>query len=133
MREFDKGFIIGLIVGGGSFTGDKKQPTLSIKLNAKDPEPLHRLAELLGGQVFGPYTHNGRRYFMWHLRGPDLQAAIPLFREHLPPCWRRQQFEAWLDRYATTLGASNQAPNQPPTQPQTPTSLHDLQQTSTEP
>jgi hypothetical protein len=105
MDDFDRGFIIGLIIGGGSFTGDRKQPTLSIKLHARDPEPLHRLEQLLGGQVFGPYAHGGRHYCLWHLRGTQLQAAIPLFRAHLPSGWRRAQFEAWLEKYAAVFGS----------------------------
>jgi hypothetical protein len=33
------------------------------------------------------------------LRGPALEAAIPLFRDHLPESWKREQFERWLDRH----------------------------------
>ncbi len=103
MDDFDKGFIIGLIVGEGSFTGDKKQPTLSIKLHARDPEPLQRLVRLLGGRIFGPYRHGGRHYHLWHLRGPDLRLAVPLFQEYLPQGWKRVQFQAWLRRYSHFL------------------------------
>jgi hypothetical protein len=103
MDDFDKGFVIGLVIGEGSFTGDKKQPTLSIKLHARDPEPLQRLARLLGGRIFGPYKHGGRHYHLWHLRGPDLRSALPLFLEHLPQGWKRTQFEAWHHRYSHAL------------------------------
>ncbi|MBX6331932.1 MAG: hypothetical protein IRY91_08795 [Gemmatimonadaceae bacterium] len=104
MDDFDRGFVIGLLVGGGSFTADREQPALSIKLNARDPEPLRRLEMLLGGKVFGPYNHGGRHYYVWHLRGSQLRAAIPLFRDNLPPCWKRAQFEQWLDKHAEALG-----------------------------
>ncbi len=90
---------MGLVVGEGSFTADRQQPYLQVKLHARDPFPLRFLSDRLGGRVYGPYHHQGRNYFTWLLRGPELRAALPLFREHLPESWKREQFERWLDRH----------------------------------
>ena len=99
VREFDIGYIMGLVVGEGSFSADRQQPFLQVKFHARDPFPLRQLADSLGGRVYGPYRHQSRHYFTWLLRGPALQAAIPLFRDHLPESWKREQFERWLDRH----------------------------------
>jgi hypothetical protein len=90
---------MGLVVGEGSFTADRQQPYLQVKLHARDPFPLRFLSDRLGGKVYGPYDHGGRHYFTWLLRGPDLKRAIPLFRDFLPESWKREQFEHWLDRH----------------------------------
>jgi hypothetical protein len=102
---FDIGYIMGLVVGEGSFTGDRRQPVLQVKLNARDPFPLRRLSELLGGRVYGPYDRTGRNYFLFMLRGSDLRAAVPLFQRYLPESWKREQFERWLDRFPGLVAA----------------------------
>jgi hypothetical protein len=90
---------MGLVVSAGSFSADRQQPFLQIKLHARDPFPLRFLSEQLGGRVYGPYHHQGRDYFTWLLRGAALRTAIPLFREHLPESWKREQFDQWLERH----------------------------------
>jgi hypothetical protein len=99
VREFEIGYIMGLVVGEGSFTADREQPFLQVKFHARDPFPLRQLADSLGGRVYGPYRHQSRHYYTWLLRGPALAAAVPLFRAHLPASWKREQFERWLDRH----------------------------------
>jgi hypothetical protein len=99
MQPFEIGYIMGLVVGEGCFTADRQQPSLQIKLHARDPFPLRFVSERLGGRVFGPYRHQGRHYFNWILRGRELRAALPLFRDYLPESWKREQFERWLDRH----------------------------------
>ncbi len=86
---------MGLVVGEGSFTADRQQPYLQVKLHARDPFPLRYIADRIGGRVYGPYRHQSRHYFTWLLRGPELRAALPLFRDHLPESWKREQFERW--------------------------------------
>lgn len=112
VHEFEMGYIMGLVVGEGSFTSDRRQPCLQVKLHARDPFPLRFLADRLGGRVYGPYHHESRSYFTWLLRGPALRSALPLFREHLPESWKREQFERWLDRHRTFF-AREQQPGPP--------------------
>jgi hypothetical protein len=76
ITEFDAGFICGLVAGEGSFTGDRKQPVLTIKLHEDDPAPLLFVQEKLGGKIYGPYCHDGRGYYFWRLNG-EIAARIP--------------------------------------------------------
>src|SRR5215217_3536867 len=39
VREFDIGYIMGLVVGEGSFTADRRQPYLQVKTRVRDPFP----------------------------------------------------------------------------------------------
>jgi hypothetical protein len=103
VHEFEIGYIMGLIVSEGSFTADRQQPYLQVKLHARDPFPLRFLSDRLGGRVYGPYHHQGRNYFTWLLRGPELRTALPLFRDYLPESWKREQFERWFDRHRVFL------------------------------
>ena len=99
VSDFDAGFICGLVTGEGSFTGDRKQAALAIKLHHADPEPLRFIQERLGGRIYGPYCHQGRRYYFWRLVGKALYAALPLFYERLPESRKRDQFLAWVVKY----------------------------------
>jgi hypothetical protein len=99
MNDFEIGYIMGLVVGEGSFTGDRRQACLQVKMHERDPQPLRELQRLLGGCVFGPYNHNDRQYYVYALRGRALARAIPLLKDRLPSSWKRQQFEAWLEKY----------------------------------
>lgn len=99
ISEFDAGFICGLVTGEGSFTGDRKQPVLAIKLHQDDPEPLRLIQAKLGGRIYGPYCHAGRRYYFWRLMGKSLYSALPLFSERLPESRKRTQFFKWIEKY----------------------------------
>ncbi|HZT43047.1 MAG TPA: hypothetical protein VFA07_12840 [Chthonomonadaceae bacterium] len=99
MSEFEIGYIMGLIVGEGSFTGDRVQPCLSVTLQLGDRMPLDTLQQHLGGRVNGPYDKNGSLCYDWKLRGPELRASIPLFNKYLPPSRKRRQFEAWCEKW----------------------------------
>jgi hypothetical protein len=93
-------YCMGLIVGEGSFTGDRTNPWLAVKLHARDPQPLQTLRGVFGGVIYGPYVHNGRHAIVWYLRGWQLVEALPYFDRWLPPSHKRVQYEAWLLRYA---------------------------------
>jgi hypothetical protein len=110
--QFDIGYLIGLIVGEGSFTGDRRAPLLSVKMRDEDPEPLHRLARTLGGKVYGPYHHDGRQFFLYHLRGQALRSAASLFLTYLPSGRKRRLFLAWAARYGL-VDAGELAPSRP--------------------
>jgi hypothetical protein len=103
LSDFDLGYIMGLMVGEGSFTGDKEQPALQLRLKDDDPEPLKRLNRLLGGNIYGPYNHSERRYYVWMLRGAALWKATELFNLHLPNSRKRRQFLEWWQKYAKKL------------------------------
>ena len=100
---FALGFAMGLVVGEGSFTGDRQQPSLEIRLHRRDLAPLERVQQLLGGRIFGPYAHGGRNQYVYMLRGRELRAAVPVLEEHLPNSWKRVQFQAWQEKYKDYL------------------------------
>ena len=91
---------MGIIIGEGSFTGDRQQPSLEVKLHRRDLEPLEHLQRTLGGRIYGPYARGGRNHYSYMLRGQDLRRAVPVIHEHLPSSWKRLQFEEWRRRYS---------------------------------
>ena len=100
MDPFALGYAMGIIVGEGSFTGDRAQPSLEVKLHRRDLEPLEHLQRTLGGRIYGPYARGGRNHYAYMLRGQDLRRAVPVIQEHLPSSWKRLQFDDWRRRYA---------------------------------
>ncbi len=100
ISEFDLGYIMGIVVSEGSFTGDWRNPCLQIKLHQRDVAVLEFLQRTLGGKIYGPYHHGDRHYSMWLLRGHELDRAVSLFVHHLPASHRRTQFLAWIAKYA---------------------------------
>ena len=99
LTAFDLGYICGLIVGEGSFTGDKRIAALAVKMHEDDPEPMRYLLRVLGGNMYGPYHHGDRRYYVYRLTGRPLREFLPYLDRHLPNSRKLEQFEVWLDRY----------------------------------
>jgi hypothetical protein len=100
---FALGYAMGLVAGEGSFTGDRQQPSLEIRMHRRDIEPLEDVRRVLGGRIFGPYVHGGRHLYVYMLRGRELKEAVPVIQDHLPSSWKRVQFEAWRDKYREYL------------------------------
>jgi hypothetical protein len=103
LDAFDLGYLMGLAVGEGSFTGDKQQPAFQLRMTEEDPEPIRRVNRLIGGSVYGPYNHSERRYYVLMLRGPALWRATTLFYDHLPNCKKRRLFLDWWRKYRAKL------------------------------
>lgn len=103
MSGFELGYAMGLIVGEGSFTGDRQQPSLEIRMHRRDLAPLENVQRLLGGRIFGPYSHGGRNLYVYMLRGRQLKEALPILQEHLPASWKRIQYDTWRTKYADHL------------------------------
>ena len=57
------------------------------------------MQEKLGGRIYGPYCHGGRRYFLWRLMGKSLYASLPLFADRLPDSRKKDQFIGWIQKY----------------------------------
>ena len=104
---FKLGYLIGLIVGEGSFTLDPA-PKFSMTLHVNDPQPLLDLRARFGGTIYGPYSTrqaSGKvsAVHQWVLKGQALREALPVFQRYLPRCHKRQQFEAWMVTNAKRL------------------------------
>jgi hypothetical protein len=107
--EFEKGLLVGLLVGEGHFGGDGRQPQVTLRMHTRH-EGIFRFLESAfpGGRLYGPYNHAGRSYFQWMARGTYLRdTLLPLLEDGLspqfdPPTYER--FQAMKSRYGGRLG-----------------------------
>ena len=106
--EFEKGVLIGLLVGEGHFGGDGRQPQVTLRMHVRH-EAIFRWLERTfpGGKLYGPYHHDDRHYFQWMARGSYLRDhLVPVLEEALSPeldAPSHERFEEMRIRYATRL------------------------------
>lgn len=95
LTEWERGFLLGLLVGEGHFGGDGRQPQITLRMHVRHHPLLRWLLERVpGSRLYGPYTHGGRHYYQWSLRGQALRALIPLLDAQPWPdehAWARYQ------------------------------------------
>jgi hypothetical protein len=73
LSEFDRGVVTGLIIGEGSFTGDRHAAELVIKMHVRHEALMRWLHGLFPRtRLYGPYNHAGRHYYTWIARGRAL-------------------------------------------------------------
>jgi hypothetical protein len=87
LSDFDRGFLIGLLVGEGSFGGDGKQPQVTLRMHTRH-ESLFRwlVARFPRSRLYGPYHHGGRSYYQWMARGRMLvEDLLPVLERDLRP------------------------------------------------
>jgi hypothetical protein len=102
MSEWDAGFLIGVLVGEGSFGGDGRQASITVRMHTRHEALFHRLCEIVpGSRLYGPYHHSGRSYFQWLVRGQALRRLIPELDRHLSADVDGHAF----DRYEAMKGA----------------------------
>lgn len=102
LSQFDIGYIVGLAVGEGSFTGDK-YGRFCMKLHFEDPKPLEFLVKKLGGRLYGPYNHGSRHYRHYQIQNKEFRTRpelIEFFDKYLPPSKKREQFLRWREKYS---------------------------------
>src|ERR1700690_1515273 len=83
--DFEKGVLIGLLVGEGHFGGDGRQPQVTLRMHVRH-EAIFPWLELTfpGGKLYGPHTHDNRHYFQWIARGSYLRDhLLPVLEKHL--------------------------------------------------
>ena len=106
-REFtdlEVGTLIGVLIGEGHFGGDGRQPQVTLRMHT-DHETLFRwlVRTFPGGKLYGPYDHDGRRYFQWMVRGQYLrEVLVPLLDRHLRPeldAKSHARYQAMKQRY----------------------------------
>ncbi len=86
LDAFQRGFLLGLLVGEGHFGGDGRQAQVTLRMHVRH-EKLFRWLEraVPSGRLYGPYHHGGRDYFQWMVRGRALREGLwPLVLAHLP-------------------------------------------------
>ena len=108
MRELshvERGIVVGLLIGEGSFGGDGKQPQVTLRMHVRH-EALFRwlAARFPGSKLYGPYHHGGRSYFQWMARGAALvHDLLPLLEDEIGPeldGHAAERLAAMKERYA---------------------------------
>jgi hypothetical protein len=85
LSEFERGVVVGLLIGEGSFGGDGKQPQVTLRMHVRH-EALFRwlVARFPRTRLYGPYHHGGRSYYQWMARGRALvDDLLPLLEQEL--------------------------------------------------
>ena len=73
LTELEKGIVVGLLVGQGSFGGDGKAPHVILKMHVRHERLMQWLADRFPrSKLYGPYHHGGRHFYQWVARGPAL-------------------------------------------------------------
>lgn len=77
LSDFDRGVVVGLLIGEGSFGGDGKQPQITLRMHIRHESLFRWLVDRFPRtRLYGPYTHGGRAYFQWMARGPALVGDV---------------------------------------------------------
>jgi len=112
--DFDKGYMVGLLVGEGHFGGDGRQPQVTLRMHVRH-EALFKWIERTfpGGKLYGPYNHDGRHYFQWMARGSYLREVLmPVLDEYLTAqldAASAERYDEMKARYHRRLGVVAQA------------------------
>ena len=118
ISEFDRGFLIGLLIGEGSFGGDGRQPQIVLRMHVRH-ERIFRWLEsrFPATRLYGPYHHSGRHYYQWMARGRALvdevlpcldPAEVASLDAHAG-----QRLCEMSDRYAVFIAAQRRDPPAP--------------------
>jgi hypothetical protein len=108
LSDFDRGFLIGLLVGEGSFGGDGRQPQVVLRMHTRHEAIFRWLeARFPNCRLYGPYHHGGRSYYQWMARGRALvQELLPILEAELLPerdTRSSERFQAMCDRYGEVI------------------------------
>jgi hypothetical protein len=85
LTEFDTGYLVGLLIGEGSFGGDGRQPQITLRMHTRHARIFEWLIDRFpDSKLYGPYNHGGRSYYQWMARGAVLrEQLVPLLDRHL--------------------------------------------------
>ena len=107
LSDFEKGVMLGVLIGAGHFGGDGKQPQVTLKMNVRHERLLMWLNDRIRwSRLYGPYHHDGRHYLQLMIRGPALRSELAPMLAGLP--WEEiddhsfGRFLAMLQRYGNS-------------------------------
>jgi hypothetical protein len=106
LSAFERGVVIGLLIGEGSFGGDGKQPQVTLRMHVRHEGLFQWMIERFPDtRLYGPYHHGGRSYYQWMARGRALvRDVLPLLEEELRggrlDAYATKRFETMCQRYA---------------------------------
>jgi hypothetical protein len=105
LSDFERGVVVGLLIGEGSFGGDGKQPQVTLRMHLRH-EALFKwlLRRFPDTRLYGPYHHGGRSYYQWMARGRTLvRDVLPLLEGELHSeldAYAAGRLELMCQRYA---------------------------------
>ncbi len=108
LSDFDRGLLLGLLIGEGSFGGDGKQPQITLRMHTRHEALFHWLtARFPQSRLYGPYRHGGRSYYQWMARGRVLvNDLLPILEAELSPTLdshAAERFDEMRSRYAAYI------------------------------
>jgi hypothetical protein len=108
LSDFDRGVVVGLLIGEGSFGGDGKQPQVTLRMHTRHEALFRWLVDRFPeSRLYGPYHHGGRSYFQWMARGAVLvRDILPILERELDAGidgHAAERFEAMRTRYAAYI------------------------------
>ena len=85
LTDFERGVLLGVLIGEGSFGGDGRQPQVTLRMHVRHEALFRWLVERVpGSRLYGPYDHGGREYFQWMVRGrPLVNDLLPVLERDL--------------------------------------------------
>jgi len=83
LSAFERGVVVGVLIGEGSFGGDGKQPQVTLRMHVRHETLFRWLIERFPRtRLYGPYGHGGRSYYQWMARGIALvEDVLPVLDE----------------------------------------------------
>ncbi|MGH9122102.1 MAG: hypothetical protein ACRDYC_09190 [Acidimicrobiales bacterium] len=114
-NDFEKGFLVGLLVGEGHFGGDGRQPHVTLRMHVRHEAVFNWLQRTFpGGKLYGPYHHWGRHYLQWMARGAYLRDhLLPVLEEGLSPELDAPSFERFVEMRERYRGRLRPPPTEP--------------------
>lgn len=114
LSDFDRGLLVGLLVGEGSFGGDGKQPQVTLRMHVRHEALFRWLMERFPrSRLYGPYHHGGRSYYQWMARGRTLvEDLLPILEEELAAeidGHAASRFQEMCQRYAGYIARERRA------------------------
>jgi hypothetical protein len=108
LSPFERGVLIGILVGEGHFGGDGRQPQVTLRMHVRHEALFRWLVERLPrSRLYGPYHHGNRHYYQWMMRGVALvEDLLPLLVSDLVPeldGHSYERFRAMRERYADVI------------------------------
>ncbi|HEX4806835.1 MAG TPA: hypothetical protein VFU94_13120 [Conexibacter sp.] len=87
LTSFERGLLVGILIGEGSFGGDGKQPQVTLRMHTRHAALFRWLIEAFPRtKLYGPYHHGERSYYQWMARGQALvEDVLPILEETLGP------------------------------------------------
>lgn len=108
LSDFDRGILVGLLIGEGSFGGDGKQPQVTLRMHVRHEAIFHWLVDRFPStRLYGPYHHGGRSYYQWMARGTALVRDVLPVLDAAPVAQldvhAGERLRTMLERYAPVI------------------------------